>query len=151
MDAKKLKEFIELAKEYGVTKLKYRENDEFYSVDFSNDKLFSLNTSNSEFSKDDNSFHQANEKFQKELTSDENLLRVTSPFVGTFYRSPSPESSNYVKKGDHVNEGQIICIVEAMKIMNEIESDVSGELIKICVENETYVEYGQTLFLIKPH
>jgi acetyl-CoA carboxylase biotin carboxyl carrier protein len=70
--------------------------------------------------------------------------------VGTFYSSPSPETSPYVKKGDRVRKGQVLCIVEAMKIMNEIESEFSGEIVEICVENENYVEYGQVLFRIKP-
>jgi len=80
---------------------------------------------------------------------DPSLKEITSPFVGTFYRSSSPESEAYVKQGQTVSNGQVLCIVEAMKIMNEIESDFSGEIVEICVENETYVEFGQVLFRIK--
>ncbi|MBK23714.1 MAG: acetyl-CoA carboxylase, biotin carboxyl carrier protein [Halobacteriovorax sp.] len=80
---------------------------------------------------------------------DPSLKEITSPFVGTFYRSSSPESEAYVKQGQSVSNGQVLCIVEAMKIMNEIESDFSGEIVEICVENETYVEFGQVLFRIK--
>jgi acetyl-CoA carboxylase biotin carboxyl carrier protein len=78
------------------------------------------------------------------------LIDVTSPFVGTFYRSSSPESPAYVKIGDRVSKGQPMCIVEAMKIMNEIESEADGEIVEICAENETYVEFGQVLFRVKP-
>lgn len=80
---------------------------------------------------------------------DPNLKEITSPFVGTFYRSSSPDAEPYVKQGQNVSSGQVLCIVEAMKIMNEIESDFSGEIVEVCVENETYVEFGQVLFRIR--
>jgi acetyl-CoA carboxylase biotin carboxyl carrier protein len=75
---------------------------------------------------------------------------ITSPFVGTFYRSPSPESPPYVDVGQEVRPGEVICIVEAMKIMNEIESEVSGKVVEILVENGQAVEFGQRLFRIEP-
>lgn len=79
----------------------------------------------------------------------ENLFVVRSPIVGTFYESPSPGAPAFVKIGDVVKEGQPLCIVEAMKLMNEIESDASGEVVKIYVNNAQPVEYGQPLFGIK--
>ncbi|MGZ8380181.1 MAG: acetyl-CoA carboxylase biotin carboxyl carrier protein [Nitrospira sp.] len=78
------------------------------------------------------------------------FLTVTSPIVGTFYRSPSPDADPYVEEGDSVKKGQVLCVVEAMKLMNEIESEVDGRLVKILVENTKSVEYGQALFLIDP-
>ncbi len=75
---------------------------------------------------------------------------IRSPIVGTFYRSPSPDSPPYVEIGDVVEKGQTLCIIEAMKIMNEIESEVRGEILDILVENAEPVEYGQPLFLVKP-
>ena len=75
---------------------------------------------------------------------------VKSPIVGTFYSSPSPEAESFVKVGDRVNKGQVICIVEAMKLMNEIEADVSGEIVRVMAENGQPVEYGQALFAIRP-
>jgi len=75
---------------------------------------------------------------------------ITSPIVGTVYCSPSPESESYVKLGDHVKENTILCIVEAMKLMNEIPSDVEGEIVRIYVENGNPVEFGQRLFAIRP-
>jgi len=75
---------------------------------------------------------------------------VTSPFVGTFYRKPNPDSSNYVAVHDKVDKGQVLCIVEAMKLMNEIEADVAGTIIAILVEDGAPVEYGQPLFKIAP-
>ena len=73
---------------------------------------------------------------------------VTSPFVGTFYRRPNPDSPNYVSVHDKVDKGQVLCIVEAMKLMNEIEADVAGTVIAILVEDGAPVEYGQPLFKI---
>ncbi|MDE1161670.1 MAG: acetyl-CoA carboxylase biotin carboxyl carrier protein [Acidobacteriaceae bacterium] len=74
---------------------------------------------------------------------------VKSPIVGTFYAAPSPDADAFVKLGDNVSKGKVICIVEAMKLMNEIESDASGEIVKIFVETGSPVEYGQPLFAIK--
>jgi acetyl-CoA carboxylase biotin carboxyl carrier protein len=74
---------------------------------------------------------------------------VTSPFVGTFYRSPSPESDPFVEVGQQVKQGQAMCIVEAMKLMNEIESEYGGTVLEIMVENGTSVEFGQKLFKLR--
>ncbi|HMK44209.1 MAG TPA: acetyl-CoA carboxylase biotin carboxyl carrier protein [Dissulfurispiraceae bacterium] len=75
---------------------------------------------------------------------------IASPIVGTFYRAASPESSAFVEVGSKVKKGQVLCIIEAMKLMNEIESDVEGVVAKILVDNGSPVEYGQPLFLIEP-
>ena len=82
--------------------------------------------------------------------AEEALHIVKSPIVGTFYESPSPGSPPFVKPGDVVEAGQILCIVEAMKLMNEIESDVAGEIVKMLVANNAPIEYGQELFAIRP-
>ena len=81
---------------------------------------------------------------------DEGLHQVKSPIVGTFYESPSPGSPPFVKPGDTVEAGQVLCIIEAMKLMNEIEADASGEIVKRLVNNGQPVEYGQPLFSIRP-
>ncbi len=80
---------------------------------------------------------------------DDNLHEVTSPFVGTFYRAPNPDASSYCEVGQRVEKGQVLCIIEAMKLMNEIEADAAGILEAILVENAEPVEYGQPLFKIK--
>jgi acetyl-CoA carboxylase biotin carboxyl carrier protein len=84
--------------------------------------------------------------------SDENagLVEITSPIVGTFYRAPAPDAEPYIKIGDRVEVGQVVCIVEAMKLMNEIQSEIKGIVAKILVENAKPVEFGQVMFLIKP-
>jgi acetyl-CoA carboxylase biotin carboxyl carrier protein len=82
--------------------------------------------------------------------AEEGLHTVKSPIVGTFYESPSPGSPPFVKPGDKVEAGQVLCIVEAMKLMNEIESDVTGEIVQILVKNGQPIEYGQELFAVRP-
>lgn len=88
---------------------------------------------------------------QKEETAllNSNLYEIRSPIVGTFYRAPSPDADPYVQVGETVTKGNVLCIVEAMKLMNEIESDVDGKVMKIFVENGKPVEYNQPLFLIE--
>src|SRR5205085_6599082 len=81
---------------------------------------------------------------------EEGLHFIKSPIVGTFYRSPSPDKEAFVKPGDRVSKGQTLCILEAMKLMNEIESDAAGEIVKIYVQNGQPVEYGERLFAIRP-
>jgi acetyl-CoA carboxylase biotin carboxyl carrier protein len=79
-----------------------------------------------------------------------NLVPVPSPMIGTFYRSSSPDSPALVSVGDEIKPGQVLCIIEAMKLFNEIESEVSGRVVKILVENATPVEFDQPLFLVEP-
>ena len=79
------------------------------------------------------------------------LVEISSPMVGTFYRTPSPEAKPFVEEGDEIKEGQVICIIEAMKLMNEIKAEIKGKIARILVENGHPVEYGQALFLVKPH
>lgn len=81
---------------------------------------------------------------------DPTLVKIKSPMVGTFYSQPSPDQPAYVKVGDKVDEESVVCIVEAMKLFNEIEAEVKGEIVEVLVENEELVEYGQPLFLVKP-
>jgi acetyl-CoA carboxylase biotin carboxyl carrier protein len=82
--------------------------------------------------------------------TEEELYYVKSPIVGTFYKAPSPDLDAFVSVGDIIVKGTVVCIIEAMKLMNEIESDVSGEIVKILVENGQPVEYGERLFAIRP-
>lgn len=79
-----------------------------------------------------------------------NLKDIKSPMVGTFYRAPSPESALFVEIGQTVEVGQVVCIVEAMKLMNEIKSDVRGKIVELCVDNAEPVEFGQVLFRVDP-
>jgi acetyl-CoA carboxylase biotin carboxyl carrier protein len=85
------------------------------------------------------------------LAGDDQLHWVASPIVGTFYRAPNPDADPYAKVGDFVEQGQTLCIVEAMKLMNEIEADISGTVVKVLPENAQPVEYGERLFGVRPN
>jgi len=78
-----------------------------------------------------------------------NIIEIRSPMVGTFYRAPAPDADPYVQVGDHISPGKVLCIIEAMKLMNEIESEVSGTIVEILVENAQPVEYNQPLFKVR--
>jgi acetyl-CoA carboxylase biotin carboxyl carrier protein len=79
-----------------------------------------------------------------------NLITIKSPMIGTFYRSAGPDKPNFAEIGDEVSTGKVVCIIEAMKLFNEIESEISGKIVKVLVENATPVEFDQPLFLVEP-
>ena len=85
----------------------------------------------------------------EEPTKGKNILEIKSPIVGTFYRSPGPDKPVFTKVGDAVKQGDVVCIIEAMKLFNEIESDVTGTIVKVLVEDASPVEYDQVLFLVE--
>jgi len=143
MELEDLKDLIELLKETDITELQIEKDGT--KVKIKREKLLSsieLPVHKSEVFK---------EKIVAE-TEDaaQRLVTVTSPIVGTFYRSPSPDAPPFTEMGMKVNKGQVLCIVEAMKLMNEIESDADGIVVKVLVENGQPVEYGEPLFLIEP-
>jgi acetyl-CoA carboxylase biotin carboxyl carrier protein len=86
----------------------------------------------------------------KAETAGKKMLEIKSPMIGTFYRSSSPDSPSFVSVGDKITKGQTVCIIEAMKLFNEIESEVSGTVVKVMLENSTPVEYDQLLFVVEP-
>jgi acetyl-CoA carboxylase biotin carboxyl carrier protein len=144
MELEDLKQLIELLKETDITeiqvekegtKVKIKREKFFQSLEIATQKESSLQES----------------VIKKEIEDEtQRLITVTSPIVGTFYRSPSPEAPIFVETGLRVKKGQVLCIIEAMKLMNEIESEVDGILLKALVENGQPVEYGEPLFLIEP-
>lgn len=83
-------------------------------------------------------------------TTPSNVITVKSPMIGTFYRKSGPDKPNFVEVGDEINPGKVVCIIEAMKLFNEIESEVKGKVVKILVEDASPVEYDQPLFLVEP-
>jgi len=142
MELEDLKELIEYLKETDITeisiekdgiKVKIKREKILSPMDISVQKLGSLH-----------------EKVTRETEEETRVITVTSPIVGTFFRAPSPEADPFVETGSKVKKGQVLCIVEAMKLMNEIESEVDGVVIKILVDNGQPVEYGEPLFLIEP-
>ena len=139
MNFDEINKFIQLAKTEGVSKLSYEEEGKKISVSFQSESVSAPAPVAT----------PQNNKLNTVPIADDIFNKVTSPFVGTFYRSASPEAEAFVKVGDKVKKGQTLCILEAMKIMNEIESDVDGEIVEICAENESLVEFGQVLFKIR--
>jgi acetyl-CoA carboxylase biotin carboxyl carrier protein len=87
---------------------------------------------------------------QENDSEDTNLITIKSPIIGTFYRKPSPDKSNFVENGDVISEGDVLCVIEAMKLFNEIESEFSGKIVKILVDDASPVEFDQPLFLVDP-
>jgi len=112
----------------------------------------SKSTDNNNVIASDNSTSAAQKKTadRKSTESKSNLKAIKSPIVGTFYRAPAPDAPPYVEVGDIVKPGQVICIVEAMKLMNEIESDITGKIAEVLVNDDEPVEYNQELFLVEP-
>ena len=141
MDLASLKSFIKLAKEEGVTELAYEDGQRKMKVVLgSSGYIAPVVAHNTPVAAG------ASGVSPKE----ENLITVTAPFVGTFYSSATPGAPAFVKVGDKINPGKVLCIIEAMKVMNEIEAEVAGEIVEVCVENEVFVEYGQALFKVRP-
>jgi acetyl-CoA carboxylase biotin carboxyl carrier protein len=87
---------------------------------------------------------------QETTAKTDNLITIKSPMIGTFYKRPSPDKPSFVEAGDEITPGKVLCIIEAMKLFNEIESEVSGKIVKILVEDSSPVEYDQPLFLVEP-
>ncbi len=93
---------------------------------------------------------QAADEATKPAASDDGSVEISSPFVGTFYRAPAPDADPFIREGNEVKKGQVLCIVEAMKLMNEIECEVDGKIVKILIDNGEPVEFGQPLFRLQP-
>lgn len=145
MELEELKDLLELLKETDITELQIEKNGT--KIKIKREKI--LSSIEIPLHKPTGPVIQEKVIEEKEDET-QRLVTVTSPIVGTFYRSPSPEADPFVEVGTRVNKGQVLCIIEAMKLMNEIESDVDGIIVKILVENGQPVEYGEPLFLIEP-
>lgn len=142
MELDDLKELIELLKETDITELQLEKDGT--KVRIKREKMLSPMEISVQ------KFGGLQEKVTREAEEETRLITVTSPIVGTFYRASSPEAAPFVEVGSKIKKGQVLCIVEAMKLMNEIESEVDGIVIKVLVENGQPVEYGEPLFLIEP-
>ncbi len=154
MDAKELKRLLESVKESGITELVLETSDYKLSV-----KRGETSATPAETPQVQSAPAPATPTPQPEAApptpeapedDKSNLLEVTAPIVGTLYAAPSPDAPDFVKVGDRVQAGSVLCIIEAMKLMNEIEAEVSGTVREILVKNEEPVEYGQALFRLEP-
>jgi len=139
MNKKKIQELIDIAKENNINSLSYELDGEKISVTVSSAQAQTVNQTVPVQSA------EGSNPVTKDLGE-----YIKAPFVGTFYNAPSPGAKSYVKVGDKVSKGDTLCILEAMKIMNEIEAESSGVIKKILVDNESFVEFGQNLFEITP-
>jgi len=151
MDIRKVKKLIEMLEASNLEEIEIQEGEE--SVRLVKNKPNNLLSSQPVYTESIQTIEdrppERNKEESKEPADDEDSGDlINSPMVGTFYTSASPGSKPFVSVGDHVNEGDVVCIVEAMKMMNEIKSEFSGEVLSINVENSQPVEYGQTLFEI---
>ena len=154
MDLNLIKKLIKILETSTITDLEIEEND--YRIKIAK-KIRTISSEDQSHiihhvsSTPDNSHIevQVEKKQGKENEAEKNQHIIQSPIVGTFYRAPAPDADSYIQVGDIVSPGSVLCIVEAMKLMNEIESDVSGKVIKILAENGKPVEFNQPLFLIQ--
>jgi len=135
MELEKLKEFIEFMNEHNLCELEIEEEGKRIRLKKFGEQTHSI-------------IQQATPTLKEEKK--EGLIEIKSPMVGTFYRAPSPGANPYVEIEDIINPGDVVCIVEAMKLMNEIKAEVGGKIKEILVENGQPVEFGQTLFLVEP-
>lgn len=154
MDLNSIKEIVKTAKDNGVAELKVEAKDFKVTVTFSTGAPIvhhSPIAHTVQHAPAPQASAPATSGSAKPVSADAGLHVIKSPFVGTFYGSPSPGKPIYCKVGDKVKAGQPLCVLEAMKIMNEIDADIAGEIVEICVDNESLVEFGQALFKIKPN
>ena len=151
MDIRKVKKLIEMLEESNLEEIEIQEGEE--SVRLVKNKPNNLLSSQPVHTEsiqtiEDRPTERSKEESEEPAEDEDSGDLINSPMVGTFYASASPGSKPFVSVGDHVKEGDVVCIVEAMKMMNEIKSEFSGEVLSINVENSQPVEYGQTLFEI---
>ena len=148
MDIKEIKQLMEAFAKNGLTKLELSQGD--FSIKLKKETTEVKVVQSPETIAAPVVSMPQPEISENQNDGDENLIYITSPIIGTFYRAPSPDSDPYVEVGSRVKKGDVLCIVEAMKIMNEIESEYDGVIVKIFPKNAESVEYGQKLFALKP-
>jgi acetyl-CoA carboxylase biotin carboxyl carrier protein len=148
MDIGKIKQIVELLVGTDITELHVEKDGECVTI--KRGKPFSSIVEENTHRVSYKEKEESEEKGESEESDTQKFFTVTSPIVGTLYRASSPDASAFVEEGNTVKKGQILCIIEAMKLMNEIESEIDGVIVKILVENGQPVEYGQKLFLIEP-
>ena len=139
MDIRKIKTLIEMLEASNLNEIEVSQGEESVRISKSSGEIKALQDSNIGINKIDNN------QYEKEINGNQ----VTSPIVGTFYRKPSPDKEPFVKVGDIVNKGDVLCIIEAMKMMNEIKSEFDGKISSIEVDDGQPVEFGQTIIVIE--
>lgn len=159
MEYKEIKELIKLVAEAGVSEVEVERGDFKLSIKKNEEKTVVLQQAQSAPVVMPAQVNTVQAPVQTERmdavssapATNANLITIKSPMIGTYYKSPSPDKAAFVQIGDEIKPGKVLCIIEAMKLFNEIESEVSGKIVKILVENASPVEYDQPLFLVEPN
>ncbi len=147
-DLEIIKKLLEIMKEENLTEIEIKKP--FLKIKLSKEKISFKEIQGVKKAEEvKEEIKEVKEIKEERKIKEDNIYVIKSPLVGTFYRAPSPDSPPYVEVGDEVKKGDILCIIEAMKIMNEIESEVDGKVVEILVENAKPVEFGQALFKIE--
>ena len=159
MDFKQIQDLIKVINKSNIGELTIEEGDFKITIKQKEDKFISVSSGQAPMHMMSSmptqqlmapSSSPASEEKAAPSAKEENLVTIKSPMIGTFYRKPSPDKPLFVEVGDDVQIGKVVCIIEAMKLFNEIESEVAGKVVKILVEDATPVEYDQPLFLVDP-
>jgi len=159
MELKEIKELIKLVSESGVSEIEVERGDFKVSIKKNTEKTTVIHAAPVSHNIPVAAPVVANtttpfptEKMEAQTSTPiaSNLITVKSPMIGTFYKTPSPDKPSFVNIGDEIKPGKVLCIIEAMKLFNEIESEISGKIVKVLVENASPVEYDQPLFLVEP-
>ena len=146
MDIRKIKTLIEMLEASNLNEIEVSQGEESVRISKSSGEIKVLQDSNIGINNETQSINKIdNNQIENEIKGNQ----VTSPIVGTFYRKPSPDKEPFVKVGDIVNKGDVLCIIEAMKMMNEVKADFGGTIVEIIPEDAEPVEFGQTLFIIE--
>lgn len=162
MTQKEIQELIKLVAKQDVAEVKIKDKD--FSITIKGKECFNKNvsvmqqprqfaptqiaTAQSQANLEDPK--ETEDSQADEVNENNNHITIKSPMVGTFYRKPTPDKDVFVKVGDSINKGDVLCIIEAMKLFNEIESEVSGTIVKVLLDDSTPVEYDQPLFIVDP-
>ena len=146
MDIRKIKTLIEMLEESNLNEIEVSQGEESVRISKSSSQTNLVNNNGVPINTDIN-LNSSNDGIKDDQALSGNL--VTSPIVGTFYRKPSPDKEPFIKVGDIVNKGDVLCIIEAMKMMNEIKSDFDGKILSIEIEDGQPVEFGQTIVVIE--
>ena len=150
MNLKEIKELINLMNENDLTELEIEREGAKIKIRKSPSGRFEAITEESGAKRVIQTVKPEQEvAIKKEVPPEKNLVAIKAPMVGTFYRAPSPEAKPYVEIGQVIDIGQVVCVIEAMKLMNEIKTEVKGKIVEVLVENATPVEYGQALFMVE--
>ena len=161
MELKEIKELIKLVSESGVSEIEVERGDFKVSIKKNTEKTTIVHAAPAiqpahvaipanPVAASVISFPTEKMEAQTSTLATSNLITVKSPMIGTFYKTPSPDKPSFVNIGDEIKPGKVLCIIEAMKLFNEIESEISGKIVKVLVENASPVEYDQPLFLVEP-